>query len=188
MTGSHEKAVVIGASAGALEALSVILPALPAKFALPVMIVVHVPPHRRNILAQLFNDKCALPVREADDKEPINGGEVYFAPPDYHLLVETDRTVVLSSDEPVLYSRPSIDVLFESAADAYGPSLIAVILTGANNDGARGMRAVLDAGGIAIVQRPEEASASAMPAAALAMCPTALVMSLDEIAAYLQKA
>ena len=132
------EAIVIGASAGALEALSVILPALPATFDLPIFVVVHVPPDKKSILAELFDAKCKVKVREAEDKEPIAGGTVYFATADYHLLVEADKTLSLSNDEPVLYSRPSIDVLFESAADAYGPGLIALMLTGANQDGAQG--------------------------------------------------
>jgi two-component system chemotaxis response regulator CheB len=122
MTAVPAEAVVIGASAGALEALSVILPALPAGYGLPVFVVVHLPPDTRSILADLFQAKCHIPVREAEDKEPIRGGTIYFAPPNYHLLIEADRNVSLSSDEPVLFSRPSIDVLFESAADAYGPA------------------------------------------------------------------
>jgi two-component system chemotaxis response regulator CheB len=102
MTAAPVEAVVIGASAGALEALSVILPALPADYRLPLLVVVHVPPDKKSILAELFQDKCAIDVREAEDKEPISGGTVYFAPPDYHLLVETDRSLSLSDDEPVL--------------------------------------------------------------------------------------
>jgi two-component system chemotaxis response regulator CheB len=187
MTASPTEAVVIGASAGALEALSVILPALPAGFGLPLIVVVHVPPDKRSMLAELFQAKCRIPVREAEDKEPINPGTVYFAPPDYHLLVETKKSLSLSSDEPVLFSRPSIDVLFESAADAYGSALIAVILTGANQDGAKGMKAVAETGGVALVQNPDGAFASAMPAAAIEMCPGARVMSLDAITAYLQE-
>lgn len=179
------EAVVIGASAGALEALSVILPALPPQYGLPVMIVVHTPPDKKSLLAELFQGKSAIKVVEAEDKEPLCGGTVYFAPPDYHLLVEADKSLALSHDEPVLYSRPSVDVLFESAADAYGPALVAVILTGANQDGARGLKAVVDAGGRAVVQRPDEAYASAMPEAAIALCPTASVLSLEEIALYL---
>jgi two-component system, chemotaxis family, protein-glutamate methylesterase/glutaminase len=112
---------------------------------------------------------------------------VYFAPPDYHLLVEKDKSLSLSSDEPVLFSRPSIDVLFESAADAYGPGLLGVILTGANQDGASGIKAVTKSGGGAVVQRPGDAFAPAMPEAALAVCPTARVLSIEEIAAYLQE-
>jgi two-component system, chemotaxis family, protein-glutamate methylesterase/glutaminase len=187
MTANPTEAVVIGASAGALEALSVILPALPAGFRLPLIVVVHVPPDKRSMLAELFQAKCRIPVREAEDKEPINPGTVYFAPSDYHLLVETEKSLSLSSDEPVLFSRPSIDVLFESAADAYGSALMAIILTGANQDGAKGMRAVAEAGGVTLVQNPDGAFASAMPEAAVKMCPGARVMSLDAIAAYLQE-
>jgi two-component system chemotaxis response regulator CheB len=187
MIAGRPEAVVIGASAGALEALSVILPALPHGFLLPVMVVVHVPPDKRSILPELFQAKCRLPVRETEDKESISGGTIYFAPPDYHLLVEVDQSLSLSSDEPVLFSRPSIDVLFESAADAYGAALIGIVLTGANRDGAQGMRAIVEAGGIALVQNPESAFASTMPEAAIEMCPNARVMSLNAIAAYLQK-
>lgn len=187
MKANQAEAVVIGASAGALEALSVILPALPAGFSLPLIVVVHVPPDKRSVLAELFQAKCRIPVREAEDKEPISDGTVYFAPADYHLLVEADKSLSLSSDEPVLFSRPSIDVLFESAADAYGSALIAIILTGANQDGAMGMKAVVEAGGIALVQNPNGAFASTMPEAAIEMCPGARVMSLDAIAAYLQE-
>jgi two-component system chemotaxis response regulator CheB len=187
MNGVSAQAVVIGASAGALEALSVILPKLPSGFRLPVIVVVHVPPEKRSVLSELFQAKCRLAVREAEDKESISGGTIYFAPPNYHLLVEAEKTLSLSSDEPVLFSRPSIDVLFESAADAYGPTLIAIVLTGANQDGAAGLRAVVDAGGTAIIQNPRGASASAMPEAAMASCPGAQVRSLEEIAKYLQE-
>lgn len=186
MNAAPAKAVVMGASAGAVEALSTILPSLPAGFGLPIVVVVHVPPDRRSIMADLFQAKCQIAVREAEDKEPLAAGTVYFAPPDYHLLIEVDRSLSLSNDEPVLYSRPSIDVLFESAADAYGPELIAIVLTGANHDGARGLRTVVDAGGTAIVQNPDDAFASAMPEAALAMCPCAHVMQLPAIADYLR--
>jgi two-component system chemotaxis response regulator CheB len=188
MTSSLPKAVVVGASAGALEALSVILPALPADFRLPVLVVVHVPPDKKSVLVELFRHKCRVAVHEAEDKEPIRGGNIYFAPADYHLLVEKDGSLSLSSDEPVLYSRPSIDVLFESAADAYGSDLIGIVLTGANQDGASGMKAIVDAGGTAIVQRPDDAFASAMPQAALAACPMAEVLPLAMIAARLQEA
>jgi two-component system chemotaxis response regulator CheB len=184
--GAPAEAVVIGASAGALEALSIILPALPADYRLPLFVVVHVPPDKKSVLAELFQAKCSIQVREAEDKEPTVGGTAYFAPPDYHLLVETDKSLSLSDDEPVLYSRPSLDVLFESAADAYGPGLIAIVLTGANEDGAKGLRAAAEAGGTAIVQNPQGAYAAAMPEAAIAACPSAWVMSLKEIAMYLQ--
>ncbi|MDE1895926.1 MAG: chemotaxis protein CheB [Rhodospirillales bacterium] len=178
-------AVVIGASAGALEALSVILPALPVGFALPVFVVVHLPHNRKSILAEIFRAKCKLQVHEAQDKEIISGGSIYFAPPDYHLLVETNYCLALSSDEPVRYSRPSIDVLFESAADAYGAALIAIVLTGANPDGADGLRKIGEAGGTAIVQDPAEAFAPEMPGAAWQACPAARPLPLAGIAAFL---
>ncbi len=185
MTEPTLKAVAIGASAGAVQALLTILPALPAGYPLPVFVVVHVPPDRRNVLVPLFQAKCRIPVKEAEDKEPAVGGVVYFAPSDYHLLVEADGAIALSTDEPVNYSRPSIDVLFESAADAYGSSLAGVILTGANHDGAAGLKAVLDAGGVAIVEDPVGAYAQAMPDAALGACPAARIMKLDAVALYL---
>jgi len=127
-----------------------------------------------------------MQVREAEDKEPISAATIYFAPPDYHLLIEMDKTLSLSSDEPVLFSRPSIDVLFESAADAFGAGLAAIVLSGANQDGAKGLRAAVEAGGTAIIQDPDEAFASAMPMAAIAECPSAAILSLTEIAVYLQ--
>ena len=186
MTLRREGAVVIGASAGALEALSTILPTLPSNFGLPIFVVVHVPANRKSALAELFQAKCQVAVREAEDKEQIVAGTVYFAPPDYHLLVETNKSLALSSDEPILFSRPSIDVLFETAAEAYGASLIGVILTGANSDGSQGLKAVALEGGTAIVQSPNGAFADAMPQAAIKACPTAEVMTLDGIAQYLR--
>lgn len=187
MTQVHPEAVVIGASAGAVEALSTILPVLPKEFPLPVVVVVHVPPGKPSVMAALFQDKCQVCVREAEDKERLTAGTIYFAPSDYHLLIEADRSLALSSDEPVLFSRPAIDVLFESAADAYGRALIAIVLTGANSDGANGLLAVTEAGGQAIVQTPGNAFASAMPEAALQTCPTARVMSLEAIATFLKE-
>jgi two-component system chemotaxis response regulator CheB len=178
--------VVIGASAGAVEALSAILPALPADYKLPILVVVHVPPDKSSVLADLFAMKCAIAVREGEDKEPITAGTVYFAPADYHLLVEAEGCLSLSNEAPVHFSRPSIDVLFESAADAYGPHLIGVVLTGANQDGAKGLSAVARAGGEAIVQDPSEAFARAMPEAALAECPGARALSIEHIADYLR--
>lgn len=178
-------AVVIGTSAGGIQALSAILPALPPGFARPVLVVVHVPQRRANSLAELYAQKCRLPVKEAEDKEPLVPGTIYFAPAGYHLLVEQGGSAALSSDEPVNHSRPAIDVLFESAADAYGPALTAIVLTGANDDGARGLCAVCTAGGVAIVQDPATAEIATMPAAALAACPAALTMTLEDIAGHL---
>ncbi len=185
MTEGPVGTVVIGASAGAVQALLAILPALPASFALPVLVVVHVPSDRDNVLVPLLQAKCRLTVKEAEDKEPIAGGVIYFAPSDYHLLVEADRSLALSIDEPVNFSRPSIDVLFQSAADVYGAELIGVILTGANNDGAAGLKAVVDAGGVAVVQDAAEAYAAVMPEAAYKASPSAIIMNLDAITSYL---
>lgn len=176
---SAPRAVVIGASAGAVEALLHVLPQLPRGYPLPVLVVVHVPPQRRNVLASLFAARCPLDVREPDDKEPAAPGTILFAPPDYHMLVEADRTISLSVEGPVQFSRPSIDVLFESAADAYGPGLIGAVLTGANHDGAEGLAAVAAAGGMAIVQDPAQAAYPVMPEAALALTPHAERLTLD---------
>jgi two-component system chemotaxis response regulator CheB len=185
MTRPRIEAVAIGASAGALDALSTLLSQLPREFPLPLLIVTHLPPDRDSLLCSLLAEKCQISVREAEDKEPITPGVAFVAPPDYHLLVEMDQRLSLSSDEAVQFSRPSIDVLFESAAEAYGPALIGVILTGANDDGARGLRAIVAAGGVALVQRTDLAYSSAMPKAALAACPTAREMTLEEMGTYL---
>lgn len=182
------EAVVVGASAGALDALSVLLPRLPEDYPLPVLMVVHLPPDKKSAMADLLRAKCRIDVREAEEKERIEGGTAYLAPPDYHLLVESDHRLSLSSEEPVNYSRPSIDVLFETAADVFGSGLVGVVLTGANSDGSRGLRAILDAGGSGLVERPDSAYAPAMPQAALDACPGARALSLEEIAASLIEA
>jgi two-component system, chemotaxis family, protein-glutamate methylesterase/glutaminase len=186
MTLTASRAVVIGASAGAVQALLTILPALPDDYPAAVLVAVHVPPDRDNHLVPLLDGRCRLRVKEAEDKEAAVAGTVYFAPPDYHLLVERDGTLALSSDELVNFSRPSIDVLFETAAEAYGEALTGVILTGANADGAAGLKAVAAAGGDAIVEDPLRAYASAMPAAALAAS-AARPLGLDAIADHLAR-
>lgn len=179
------QAIAIGASAGAVEALTRLLPALKPGFRVPIIVVVHLPADRRSAMADLFRAKCALEVREAEDKEAIVDGTIYFAPPDYHLLMEANKTFSLSCDPPVLYSRPSIDVMFESAAEAFGAGLVGIVLTGANGDGAIGLKAIIDAGGRGIVQTPSSAFSPAMPEAALRMSPSARSMSLEQIASYI---
>lgn len=179
-------AIVIGASTGGIDALGILLPALPAYLPVAVMIVVHIPPQRDSLLPALFQGRCTLPVSEADPREPIQPGHVYFAPPDYHLMVESDRTWALSQDAPVHYSRPSIDVLFETAAWSYGPRLLGILLTGANEDGARGMQAISEAGGTTWAQSPETALASVMPQSAIALGSVDHVLSLPQIANRLQ--
>jgi len=176
------RAIFIGASAGGVEAVGVLLGALPKPFAPAVIVVLHIPPTGPSLLADLFAARCRLPVREALDKELIEGGTVYVAPPGYHLLVERGGTLALSQDAPVAFSRPSIDVLFESAAAAYGPQALAIVLTGGNDDGAEGMAAIRAAGGRAWVQDPGEAVAPAMPQAALDYAGADLVLPLRDMA------
>jgi two-component system chemotaxis response regulator CheB len=151
-----------------------------------VLAVVHLPPEGRSLLPEIFEPRCRIPVKEAEDKESIRGGVVYFAAPNYHLLVEADHTLSLSSDEPVLFSRPSIDVLFKSAADAYGTGALALVLTGANNDGASGAQSVVAAGGKVWVQKPEATDAALMPQSVLAACPEARAFALSDLARELE--
>jgi two-component system, chemotaxis family, protein-glutamate methylesterase/glutaminase len=178
--------IAIGASVGGVEALSLLLPALPSDLAAPVFIVLHQPRDRPSLLVDIFRLKCDLSVREAEDKEAVEPGTIYFAPPDYHLLVDEGPCIALSADDLVNYSRPSIDVLFESAADVYEDRLLGILLTGANEDGASGMEAVHRAGGLTVVQEPETALAASMPASALRRTPIDRVLSLDGIAALLR--
>jgi two-component system chemotaxis response regulator CheB len=172
--------VVIGTSAGGLEAVSTLLRRLPAGLPLALLVVQHRSPES-NALCDVLQDCSALPVHDVMDKDPIEPGHVYLAPADYHVLVEHDH-FTLTVDEPVVYSRPSIDVAFESAADAWGARLIGVVMTGANRDGARGLRRIRDAGGLALVQRPDTADVAVMPAAAAAAVPEAELLDLAGIA------
>ncbi|MBV4474903.1 chemotaxis protein CheB [Pseudomonas botevensis] len=163
------EAIVVGASAGGVEALLTLLSPLREGFLLPIIVVLHLPDERRSQLAEVFTRRLALPVVEAVDKQDISAGTVYFATPGYHLSVEQDRSLSLSLEDRLHHSRPSIDYLFESAADVYGPALAAVLLTGANHDGARGLAQVKRLGGLTIVQDPADAQVSTMPTAALKM-------------------
>ena len=185
--GSHPTLVVIGASAGGVAALGEILPALPQGFTLPVVVVVHLPSSRQSLMADLFDRKCALPVAEAYDKAPIDPGRIYFSPPDYHLMIESDFTFALSVDEAVNHSRPSIDVLLESAAASLGEGVLAIILTGTNNDGARGLKAVRAAGGIGWVQSPDTAQAPMMPRSAIEAGGADAILTLAQIAGNLAR-
>jgi len=175
------EAVAIGTSAGGLAALGVLVSGLAADGRLPLLVVQHVPPHAPTQLVEIFQRKTALRVKEAEDKEPVTAGTLYFASPGYHLLVEQDCTFSLSQDDAVHFSRPSIDVLFESAADAWGPRLAAILLTGANEDGARGLEAVQRAGGLTVVQEPREAQVASMPLAALQLMTPDYILPLRDI-------
>ncbi len=178
--------IVIGGSAGAIDVLRELLTALPAKLSPALAIVVHLPAGGRSLLHEVLSRPSGPPMKPAEDKEPIAGGTIYFATPDYHLLVESGRTFALSLDERVHFSRPAIDVLFESAAEAYGARLMGVILSGANADGAAGLRAVAAAGGLAVVQSLESAEMIAMPAAALEAVPECTELNVSALANFLR--
>jgi len=184
-------AIVLGASAGGVEALLAILAALPSAFVLPIVAVVHIPRDRPSLLVEVLGARAHLAVREAEDKEMLLPG-LTIAPPDYHVLLDVDRgcrhlagaqdvRLALSNDALVSYCRPSIDVLFQSAAEVLGPRVAGVVLTGANADGALGLRAIKASGGLCAVQSPDEAQARAMPEAAIASAQPQLVAPLNDI-------
>lgn len=163
------QALLIGASAGGVEALLSLLEDLPPDYRLPVVCLLHQLDRNDSLLVDLLARRLRLPVKEAEDKEYLRRGMVYVAPAGYHLSIETERSFSLSREEPRHFSRPSIDILFESAADAYGEHLAAALLTGANEDGAAGLLAVQQAGGLTLVQDPADALVPTMPNAALAL-------------------
>ena len=164
----HYKAIVIGISAGGMGTLKALLGALPKDFPLPILIAQHLSPDSGDAMALFLDQLCAIHVKEADEGERPTGGRVYLAPANYHLMVEPDGRLGLSADPPVNFSRPSVDVLFETAAQAFGERLIGVVLTGTGMDGSRGLRRIKDKGGVAVVQDPEDAAADAMPRHAMA--------------------
>ena len=176
--------VVVGCSWGGLHALEVILAGLPHDFDTPIAIVQHRRADSDDTMAQLLQRYTKLDVREVEDKDPIEPGTVYVGPPDYHVLVDRGQ-LALSVDEPVQFARPSIDVLFESAASAYGPAAVGVVLTGANADGAAGLARIKERGGVAVVQDPASSVRRAMPDAALAATAADAVLPLAEIPAFL---
>ena len=182
------EALLIGASAGAVEALSLLLPVVPQASRLPIIVVVHLPQNRASLLPELFRSRCAVSVREPEDKQPISAGTIWFAPSNYHLLLEKERTFSLSVEPPVNFSRPSIDVLFESAADAFGSKLCALVLTGANGDGALGALAIRRQGGLVAVQNPDGAAAQEMPNAAIAAADPQVIATLPELAELILQA
>jgi two-component system, chemotaxis family, protein-glutamate methylesterase/glutaminase len=161
-------AVVIGGSAGALEVLRGIVRSLRLPLPVPIVVVIHLPLQSSG-LADLLSVDSPVPIKQAEDKEPVAPGTVYIAPPGYHLLIESHRAFALSTDSPVHYSRPAIDILFETACDGYGPNLLGILLSGASEDGAAGLQEIHAAGGTTIVQSPLSAEVAIMPAAALAL-------------------
>ena len=182
---NNYKAIVIGASAGGLQALSFILQKLPVDYALPVLIVQHRAKDQKELLEELLQEKCRIKIKQADEKETIEPAHVYIAPPGYHLLVERDKTLSLSADGYVSYSRPSIDVLFQTAAIVFKHQLAAIILTGANADGAAGIEMVSKYGGLTIAQNTDEAAFAYMPKAAIETGKIQQVYTLLEIQQFL---
>lgn len=178
--------VVVGASLGGWKALERVLSELPAGYSLPLAIVLHRNRSQAGPLDAQLQEHCALPVREAEDKDPIQAGHVFLAPADYHLLVDGDH-FALSLDPPVCFARPSIDVLFESAAAAMGPGVLGALLTGSNEDGAKGLARIKACGGMALVEDPASAECGIMPAAALAATAVDGVLPIAELAARLAR-
>lgn len=176
--------VVVGTSWGGLQALRTLVAGLPPALALPFVLVQHRHRDSDNLLARLLQERTPHSVCEVEDKMPIERGKVYVAPADYHLLVE-EGYFSLSTEAPVRYSRPSIDVTFTSASDVFGAGVVGVVLTGANADGSVGLRRIADRGGLAIVQDPTTAESPTMPTAALRAVPTALIRRAEEMGGYL---
>ncbi len=176
----------MGLSARGMQALKTLIPALPSGFPLPVAIAQHNSETSDGFLAAYLNEIGSVTVKEAEDKEPLCSGHVYLAPAGYHLLIEDDHIFGLSVDPRVNYCCPAIDVLFESAADAFGESLIGIVLTGANGDGSRGLKAIKARGGVAIVQNPKTAESRYMPQAALDATPVDHVVTLEELGPLLR--
>ena len=181
------QAVVIGASAGGTIALQKILPFLPANFPLPIVIAQHLHPLQDGAAIIHYSGGSALVVKDAEEKESIRAGFVYFAPPNYHLLIEDDHTFSLSIDAKIHFTRPSVDVLFESAADAYGTNLIGIVLSGANQDGAEGLLRIKQHGGLTIVQDPQDAEISYMPKAAIETAKPDHILAADKICNFLSE-
>ncbi len=181
------EAIVIGVSSGGMTALKFIFSALPSDFSIPIIIVQHINANSDNQWIDLLNKKSNLTIKEADEKEKIVSGTTYIAPANYHLLIENDKTFSLTIDERVNFARPSIDVLFESAADAYKNKLIGIVLTGSNNDGAKGIKRIKELGGMAIIQDPETAESSTMPESAIAVVQPDYILSLEKIVQLLIK-
>jgi two-component system chemotaxis response regulator CheB len=179
------EAVVIGASAGGVEAMLTVLGLLPEGFSLPLVALLHLPEGRKSELSTVFERRLRRPVREAEDKARLERGIIYVAGPSYHLSIERDHSFSLSLEPRVHFSRPSIDVLFESAADAYGAALAGVLMTGASQDGASGLAAIQAAGGLTVVQDPAEAKVATMPRAALRLLRPDYILTLQGIGEFL---
>ena len=179
------EAIVIGVSSGGVIALNTILRHLPSDFALSIIIVRHQHPHSDDFLARFLDARCSLTVKQADEKEIIMPGKIYIAPPNYHLLIEEDKTFSLSTNKHIHFARPSIDVLFETAANAFNNRLVGIILTGANDDGSHGLKKIKESGGLTIVQDPDTAEVNTMPKAAIASTKVDYILPLEKIGPFI---
>ncbi len=175
------EAVVIGGSWGGLDAVLRIVSGLPASFTLPILVVLHRGRNFKSELESVIQHRTGLRVKEVEEKDQIRQGYLYIAPANYHVLVEEDHTFSLDLSSPVHHSRPSIDVTFESAAEVYGNQLVGILLTGANADGAAGLKTIADRGGRVVIQDPAEAESATMPNAALRVCPVREVLTIEQI-------
>jgi two-component system chemotaxis response regulator CheB len=178
--------VVVGASWGGLRAVGTVLEGLGDQVPAAVVVAQHRGTSSGERLVQLLQRQTSLPVREAEDKEELAPGTIYVAPPDYHTLIEADGTIALSTEAHVRHARPSIDVLFRSAAEAYRERCVGVVLTGSNEDGADGLALIKELGGVAVVQDPRTAERREMPSAAIEATDADLVLPLDEIGLFLR--
>lgn len=182
-----KRLLVIGCSAGGVDALKTLLPAIRPRQGTAAAVVIHVPNNAESILPEIFAGRCACRVKEGEDKEAILPDTIYFAPPGYHLQVEPELVLSLSSEEPLNSSRPSIDILFETAALALGPKVIGIIMTGANSDGTHGLACVVRQGGMAVAEDPATAQFPTMPLSALEQVPATIKMPLERIANWIQE-
>lgn len=183
----YYEAIVIGVSSGGMNALKIVASALPANFSTPIIVVQHVSARSDSYWIELLNKKSLLHIKEADEKEKIENGTIYIAPPNYHLLIEKDKTFSLTIDERVSFARPSIDVLFESAAEAYKNKLIGIVLTGSNHDGTKGIKRIKECGGLTIIQDPKTAESAYMPQSAIDAIEPDYILPLKSIVQLLIK-
>lgn len=179
--------IAIGGSAGGLEPVQKILTDLEPQDHLAVVITIHFPPRSKNLLPEILQDLCSFKIKEAESGETIRGRHVYIAPPDYHLSVERNHTLSLSTEAPVLYSRPAIDIMFSSAAEAFESNCIGILLSGASSDGALGLKKIKECNGFTIVQDPDEAQFKKMPLSAVELLHPDRILSTEQISPILRK-
>lgn len=173
--------IILAGSAGSFQIIFKLIKALPAQFQIPILIILHRGKSSNHKIESVWNNACKIPVREINDKDEIKKATVYLCPPDYHIFIEKEKVFSLDVSEPILFSRPSIDLTMQSAAEVYKDKLLAVLFSGANHDGAAGMLEIKNQGGETIVQNPEEAEVSTMPLAALSLNASTQTLKIKEI-------